>query len=196
MKKNNHCSWVISAVLVIGFVFVLAQGAFAQSAGFEIKDGVLVSYRGNAAAVVVPKGITNSKTVELTVPTLPSALRLPSWAREGMTRWQVRNRMARVPYLDNDNMIAYSESGFVSVFCFSESGGLISYAVKGVANLNTVLNSFRRTLGREPNGISGDTVSWLLPSEIREDLFWLQVHDSKDGYVFVFYTFTLDAFWN
>jgi GH24 family phage-related lysozyme (muramidase) len=35
-----------------------AQGAFAQSADFEIEDGVLVKYRGNAAAMVIPAGVT------------------------------------------------------------------------------------------------------------------------------------------
>jgi hypothetical protein len=59
MKKNRNCSWVISAVLVMGFVFVMAQGAFAQSANFEIKDGVLVEYRGNAAEVVIPASVSS-----------------------------------------------------------------------------------------------------------------------------------------
>jgi hypothetical protein len=41
----------------MGFGFV--QRAFAQSADFEMKDGVLVKYRGNAAEVVIPDGVTS-----------------------------------------------------------------------------------------------------------------------------------------
>jgi uncharacterized protein involved in exopolysaccharide biosynthesis len=56
MKKNRNCPWLISAALLMGFV--TAQGAFAQTADFEMKDGVLVKYRGNAAEVVIPAGVT------------------------------------------------------------------------------------------------------------------------------------------
>jgi hypothetical protein len=57
MRRNRNCSWVIGAALVMGFVF--AQGAFAQSADFEMKDGELVKYRGNAAKAVIPAGVTS-----------------------------------------------------------------------------------------------------------------------------------------
>jgi hypothetical protein len=53
MKKNTHCSQLISVTRGIGFV----TAAFAQSADFQIKDGALVSYRGNAAAAVIPAGV-------------------------------------------------------------------------------------------------------------------------------------------
>jgi hypothetical protein len=56
MKKNRNCSWLISVALVMGFV--MAQEAFAQASDFEIKDGVLVKYRGNAAEAVIPAGVT------------------------------------------------------------------------------------------------------------------------------------------
>jgi uncharacterized protein involved in exopolysaccharide biosynthesis len=56
MKKNNIYSWLTGVLLIA--VSITAQGAFAQTADFEIKDGVLVKYRGNAAEVVVPAGVT------------------------------------------------------------------------------------------------------------------------------------------
>jgi hypothetical protein len=57
MRKNRNCSWLISVALVMGFV--MAQGAFAQAADFEIKDGVMAKYRGNAAEALIPAGVTS-----------------------------------------------------------------------------------------------------------------------------------------
>jgi hypothetical protein len=47
--------------LIAGMValVIAAQGLSAQSADFEIKDGVLVKYNGSAAEVIVPEGVTS-----------------------------------------------------------------------------------------------------------------------------------------
>jgi hypothetical protein len=58
MKKKGFFGFV-RMVLAAGLALVFVQGSFAQSADFEIKDGVLVKYRGKAAEVVVPDGVTS-----------------------------------------------------------------------------------------------------------------------------------------
>jgi hypothetical protein len=133
-----------------------------------------------------------SRNVEIIVASLPSDLALPSWVQEGMTKQQVRSRMSGTPVLDRGNMIGYS--GPNRVFSFSESGGLISYGVLTRTNLNAVLNSFRKTIGREPvkskMDDGDDQYSWLAPSQIRDGLVILHVIDNGSGNVSVIYSFT------
>jgi tetratricopeptide (TPR) repeat protein len=42
----------------MALALIFAAGVFAQSADFEIKDGVLVKYKGMGGNVTVPKGVT------------------------------------------------------------------------------------------------------------------------------------------
>jgi hypothetical protein len=55
---KNMVFGFVRMLLAAALALVFAAGASAQSADFEIKDSVLVKYRGSAAEVVVPDGVT------------------------------------------------------------------------------------------------------------------------------------------
>jgi hypothetical protein len=154
----------------------------------NIVDATERELRGGGTTPVV------SKIVEITVPPLPSDLSLPSWVQPGMTRQQVRNRMSRAPDSTQNNVMGYlvkSTDNVICVFSFSDSGGLISYTASMTTSLNPVLSYFTRVIGWDPvksdDGDNNDRYTWLVPFNIRDDIFILRVLDMDDGDVAVYY---------
>jgi tetratricopeptide (TPR) repeat protein len=141
-----------------------------------------------------------SRSVEIIVQPLPSDLALPSWARQGLTESQVRNRMSSAPLSTSNNMHIYKKGreAVMYGFTFAESGaGLAAYSAiinGGWSTLNAAVNNFKKVTGKEPAETKdgGKSIySWVLPAAVREDIVLLQVV-GEDDTVFVKYAFLLD----
>jgi hypothetical protein len=141
-----------------------------------------------------------SKNAEIFVPELPVDARLPSWVRGGMAWNQIRGRLSGGNLARDGDLYVYvvNKQNKMIAYGFNlPDGQLGNYDILLSANLNSILNYFKKTIGQDPVSDKTDegknTYTWLLPLVIRQDILRLLVIQNDDGTVYIQYDlFNLD----
>ncbi|MDR0760577.1 MAG: hypothetical protein LBF74_10805 [Treponema sp.] len=135
-----------------------------------------------------------SKNAEIFVPELPVDARLPSWVKAGMAWNQIRGHLSGGNLTRDGDLYVYivSKQNKMIVYGFGlPDGQLSNYEILLTANLNGILNYFKKTIGQDPVSDKDDegrnTYTWLLPLVIRQDVFRLIVVQNDDSTVYIQY---------